>query len=82
MSKRDVHSTRVYFRKFPEGDIIALFPDELWDYEGNITCYQRIGQHGAASPELITELEAASPREFSVLKRELERIGYRLEVIK
>ncbi|PJE78347.1 hypothetical protein CI610_02722 [invertebrate metagenome] len=45
----------VIFRKFPEGDVIALFPEELADSRGNILSYQTVGQHGAANPELIQD---------------------------
>lgn len=81
--------TRVVFKKFPEddgGDVIALFPDEDADQQGNIMSYQHVGQHGAASPELIEELEDATPEEYAPLKKELENLGgpeggYKLEVV-
>lgn len=73
------NKTRVYFREFPEGDVIALFPDDIWDHDGNIASYQHIGQHGAANPELINELKPA--KNYAALKAELERIGYVLDVI-
>lgn len=72
---------KVVFRKFPEGDIIALFPEEIADFKGNILSYQRIGQHGGASPELLNELNPASLDEYLPLKKELESIGYILESI-
>lgn len=72
--------TKVLFRVFPEGDVIALFPDEIADSENNIMSYQHIGQHGAASIDLIDELRPAEPNECRDLASELERIGYNLEV--
>ena len=47
-------------RKFPQGNLILLFPREEADLNGNILSYQFIGQHGAASPALITELDSPS----------------------
>lgn len=69
---------KVVFRKFPEGEIIALFPNEKVDLKGNINSYQHIGQHGGASPELVRELKKATPKEYRELKQELISIGYKL----
>lgn len=60
--------------------MIALFPDEIFDPHGNITSYQHLGQHGAASPELINELKNAKPEEYASLLKELRSIGYDVEV--
>lgn len=79
---KDKDKTKVVFRKFPEGDVIALFPDEAYDWHGNIMSYLHIGQHGGASPDLLDELENATESEYSDLFSELESIGYNLEVIK
>ena len=68
---------KVVFRKFPEGDVIALFPDELADSRGNILSYQIAGQHGAASPLLVDDLDEAIEDEFSGLLKELiHQAGY------
>jgi hypothetical protein len=71
----------VVFRKFPEGDIIALFPNQIETKEGHINSYQHVGQHGGASPELINELEKAHFNEYQDLANELLSIGYDLQVI-
>jgi hypothetical protein len=73
---QDTHTTLMIFKKFPEGDVIALMPDEIADPYNNIMSYQRIGQHGVASPELINELKDATKRERAALKRELKGLGY------
>lgn len=65
----------VSFRKFPDGDIIALWDDNSAS-PGYITSYQHIGQHSAASPELLDELEAATSEEYQPLLDELESRGY------
>ena len=69
-------SMRVIFRVFPEGDVIALFPNDIADHENNLMSYMRIVQHGAASPDLIKELRPATPKEYADLLSELNRIGY------
>lgn len=74
-------TVQVTFRKFPDGDVIALFPNEVCDTHGNITSYMRIGQHGAASPVLLEELPVALRKEYTKLLKELESIGYEVEVI-
>jgi hypothetical protein len=79
--KRDDFKTQVIFRQFPEGDLIAIFPNEVADPHNNVMSYQRIGQHGAASPELIEDLDRVTPKQYAALKSELESIGYNLEVI-
>ena len=70
------NKTQVKFRIFEDGDVIALFINEVWDSKGNISSYQRIGQHGAASPELVDDLKRATPKEYGLLLKELETIGY------
>lgn len=66
---------RVVFRKFPKGDIIALFP-EMEESTKTIQSYQHIGQHSTAHKDLLTDLELATPKEYAPLKKELESIGY------
>jgi hypothetical protein len=73
------NKTRVFFKVF-NGEILALFPEEIVDQSGNIQSYQHIGQHGAASPEL-KYCRNASPNEYRALKQELESIGYILKVV-
>jgi len=70
------------FRKFEDGEVIALFPTELWNrFDSTITSYMHIGQHGGAHPDLLEELDKASPEEYSELKQELSNVGYEVEVI-
>ncbi len=68
---------KVVFRKFPEGDVVALFPEEAANGKGHILSYQSAGQHGAASPELVSELAEATEVEYQPLLQELMvRVGY------
>ena len=78
--EQDKHKTTVFFRKWEDGQIIALFLDEVNYPGGMIESYMHIGQHSSATPELIQILEDASPEEYEDLKNELESIGYNLKV--
>ena len=70
---------QVHFHKFDTGEVIALFPLIPWSTD-HITSYMHLGQHGGASPELLTDLAPATPLEYADLKHELTQIGYDLEV--
>ena len=78
-------SDLVTFRKFPDGDVIALFPkmSEGQDFYGRqlIASYMHIGHHSGASNDLISDLSPATVDEYSNLKVELTSIGYDLEVL-
>ena len=72
--------TLTIFRKFKEGDIIALFPEieHRWPF---CSSYQHMGQHsGADYKGLIQITKPATPEEYSDLKTELESIGYTLKI--
>lgn len=71
--------TQVMFKRF-KGSIIALFPNEIADNKGNIMSYECLGQHGGAHPAL-KKCRNAKPSEYANLRRELESIGYELEVL-
>jgi hypothetical protein len=67
----------VIFRRYPDGDVIALMPTLPADHRGHVTCYQHVGQHGAADYEtVIRQTRPATPEEYTPLKRELERAPY------
>lgn len=72
--------TEVIFKQTNDGEVIAFFPYLIWDHSGNITSYQHIGQHGAASIEFYRECK---PTISSMnLFHELVSIGYDIKVIK
>lgn len=74
--------TSVVFRKFKEGDIIAIFPyHRTWD-GGKIECYQHNGQHCQCEADIAKITLPANTAEYNDLKIELERIGYNLSVKK
>jgi hypothetical protein len=73
--------TKVVFRKWKEGGgIIALFPEE---YYCGMTCraYDDVGKDGDANyTTVMINTMRPSPLECVALKRELERLGYDLEI--
>lgn len=73
--------TKVIFRKFKEGDIIALFP-ELPGDNNPATCnsYMHVGQHGVADIGIIRDTKPAHELEYKALYNELISIGYNLIV--
>jgi hypothetical protein len=72
----------VVFRKFKDGQIIALFPELPCDARGNITSYMHIGQHSACSPPIVNETKLATPQDYQGLYNELTSLGYNLEIRK
>jgi hypothetical protein len=86
MSEKEDPIVDVIFRKYRDGNVIALFPGLGGDMDG-ATCssYMRIGQHGAAhlSHVMRTTLPAEE-KEYAALKRELESkpFEYKFNVIK
>jgi hypothetical protein len=69
--------TIVIFRKWKDGDVIALFPYEPSDYEGYLcNSYMHIGQHSGANPRLVDMTIPVSSEEYADLKRELESEPY------
>lgn len=75
--------TKVVFRKFADGEIIALFPEEI--FAGYlVTSYLHFGQHGEADYNAMIRLtKPATEKEYAELYKELRNIGYDdLKVIK
>lgn len=71
-------TTPVIFRKWKNGNIIALFPTIPSDYAG-LYCmsYEHIGQHsGAYYFGVLSHTKLAMPEEYADLLNELVTIGY------
>ena len=69
--------TKVIFRKFDNGEIIALFPQEPATYDGwECMSYMHVGQHGSADPFIAKDTKPATPYEYAALYNELKSIGY------
>lgn len=74
-----VELTKVVFRVFPDGDVIALFPEEAWNENDPSLCasFMHVGQHGAARYNyVINNTRPAKPEEYAALKAELEAEPY------
>ena len=84
MSDETVPVTLVIFRRWPGGDIIALFPQLPADLQGwYCDAYEHVGQHGGADFHgVIQATKPVTVDEAADLIQELQRIGYRLKPIK
>lgn len=82
--EKDNFRTPVVFRKFKEGDIIALFTEDKYnEHSGLIMSYQHIGQHGSADYScVIMKTLPAKEQEYFDLYQELTSLGYDLRIIK
>jgi len=85
--KKDTEKTDVIFRvdKYGQfkGDVVAYFPHEVFDSQRNIMCYMHVGQHSSANYlYCISRTRLATENEYKDLKKELEAVGYNLNVIK
>ena len=76
--------TKVIYRIYPEGDVVAIFPELPFDYLGyQSTIYQHIGQHGGAyHGDIVATTRMASQNEYLSLHNELSNRGYDLAVFK
>lgn len=77
-----MNKDKVLYRVFPETEhcnreVIALFP-EMIEGPDLINSYAHIGQHSAASPELIDDLDPATKEEYADLEKELKIVGYNI----
>jgi hypothetical protein len=81
--KKDTYTTDVIFRKFKDNQIIAIFPHDVSDRQGNVNSYMHVGQHSSADyVGVLTQTKPATDTECKLLKTELEGLGYNLNVIK
>ena len=75
--EQDTKITPVIFRKFKNGDVIALFPTIQENPYPCCLSYMHVGQHGAANYyELLKVTTPAAPAEYKDLQEELIMIGY------
>lgn len=81
IKQNNIDVTKVIFRKFSDGQVIALFPElPGTNKPQTMTNYMHIGQHG--SGEYLADLKLATPEEYQPLFKELTAIGYKLKVVK
>ena len=69
-------TTPVIFRKFKEGDVIALFPTIPYSSVYDFTCYQHIGQHSGCEDIVVDLTKLCQPEEYQDLLKELIFMGY------
>jgi len=84
---KDSYKTDIVFRvdksKDFKGTVFALFPHEVSDHKGNVLSYQHVGQHsGADYNGCIASSRPATADEYADLKKEMESIGYDINVVK
>lgn len=75
--------TDVVFRVDSTGEVAAVFPREthLSGAEGRLyACYVHNGQHGSCSRAWYDRTRPATEDEYAELRKELERIGYTLNI--
>ena len=86
MKPGKVEKEKVIFRQWKIGcAIIALFPEIAVDNIGyHCQSYMIVGQHGAASPDIIADTKPANLEDGAVkrLIKELTELGYDLDIIK
>jgi hypothetical protein len=79
----DKEKTKVIFRRWLNGSVIALFPEIATDTLGYYCqSYMHVGQHGPSCPTLVSSTKPASKEEYQALFDELTKLGYNLEIIK
>lgn len=72
--------TIVVFR-FWKGEVIALFPEDIADQEGNCSSFMHVGQHGAADYEgIVARSRPATPAEYENLAKELSSSPYHYDL--
>jgi hypothetical protein len=80
---KDSFKTQVLFRVDKDGTVFALMPYELANITGSVMSYQHLGQHGSADYDYcLRRSKNATTEQALSLYKELESIGYDLEVIK
>ena len=82
--EKEMNKINVAFRKFEDGEVIAIFPNiypVAKDSKAEVMCYMHMGQHSMCMECLVNELEKASKEEYTPLKKELEMIGYSVNVL-
>lgn len=60
--------TKVIFRKWANGDVIAIFPQLGFKNNNTVTCYEHVGQHGEGDYlHLLCKTKPAKAEEYADL---------------
>lgn len=80
----DKEKTKTVFRIYPDGDVIALFPQIAADNYGWLcSSYMHLGQHGGADTLcVVSQTRPATPKEYRPLLKELKQLGYGPKIAK
>lgn len=76
----DKAETKVAFRKYPDGEVIALFVEEVDERFKSCEAYTLTDNYLPADLELIDYLPPASEEEYRETKLRLESEGHHLNV--
>ena len=70
--------TKVIYRKYPDGEVIAIFPEIPGTIEPHTcTSYMHLGQHAACDPtHVVSTTKPAREEDIADLRRELVRVGH------
>lgn len=84
--KKDNYKTDIVFRvdtsKEFKGTVFALFPHEVCNHRGEVTTYQHVGQHSSADYNHCIKISRlATESEYNDLKKEMESLGYNINVV-
>jgi len=73
---------KVVFRKFEDGEIIALFPDIKFSYPNyTIMSYMHIGQHEEVDHHIITQqTKLATEEDYQSLLNEISNIYHEYDI--
>ena len=75
---------KVVFRKFDNGEVIAMFPQFTNKRNYRIDSYMHIGQHGECDPMIVHDTKLATENEYESLLKEIQSIyhDYDIRVMK
>lgn len=80
-NRMKTEKTKVVFR-IDGAEVVAVFPEDT-TLSGKIACYAHAGQHFNCSYEwYLKKTKPASQDQYEGLKKELEQIGYVLQIRK
>ena len=71
---------KVVFRKFDDGEIIAMFPQFGNKRNWKIDSYMHIGQHGECDPMITNITKLATESEYESLLKEIQSIYHEYDI--
>ena len=71
---------KVVFRKFDDGEVIAMFPQFGNKRNWKIDSYMHIGQHGECDPMITNITKLATESEYESLLKEIQSIYHEYDI--